>query len=255
MLKTHNNNNHKSDSSMISKPSIAALGLGLALFSSTTLADISANISLASDYRFRGISQTGEELAVQGGFDWFHNSGFYAGSWASNVDFFPAGSPLDDGASIELDLWAGYTGSASDILSWDATLYYYQYPGDDIDQDFAELGLGLNYGPLRIAYWYADDYLGLDLNNQYLEANYSYELPQQFGLELHLGSSFGEVYDDPATLGLEEYIDYSISLTRNIAGLDMKLSWMDTDIGNGFSVNSGHLANQDALVFSVRKTF
>lgn len=235
--------------------SMVLAGACMLAASSAAQADFGANVSLTSDYRYRGISQSNEEVAVQGGIDWFNDAGFYASVWASNVDFFPTGSSLDDGASVEFDVWAGYAGAINDDLSYDATVYYYTYPGDDIDQDFAEIGLGLNYGSFRVGYWYADDYLGLGMNNQYLEANYTAALPNDFGLEFHVGSSFGEVYDDPSLLGLEEYIDYSVSLTKSVADFDLKLSYIDTDISDAYSIESGHLANQDTLVFTVKKAF
>ena len=47
---------------------------------------LSGNVSMASDYLFRGISQTGGDAAIQGGLDYSHSSGFYLGTWGSNVD-------------------------------------------------------------------------------------------------------------------------------------------------------------------------
>lgn len=218
-------------------------------------ADIGTNLTLTSDYRYRGISQSNEDIAIQGGIDWFNDTGFYASAWASNVDFFATGNPYDDNASVEFDVWTGYAGNITDEFSYDATLYYYSYPGDDIDQNFTELGLGLNYAGFRLGYSYADDYLNLGLNNQYLEANYSTELTAGLNLSLHLGKSFGEVYNNTATLGLNEYMDYSISLSKTFNDLDFSLTYMDTDITKTFAVNSGHLANQDAVVFSINRTF
>ena len=62
-----------------------------------------ANVSLVSDYRFRGVSQTFKQPAIQGGFDYVHSSGFYVGNWNSNV----SGNSFTDG-SIEMDLYGGY---------------------------------------------------------------------------------------------------------------------------------------------------
>ncbi len=73
----------------------------------TAQAEISGNVSMASDYIFRGVSQTDNQMAVQGGFDYEHESGAYIGTWASNVDsnFFDNHTDPE----IELDLYAGYS--------------------------------------------------------------------------------------------------------------------------------------------------
>ena len=231
------------------------LGAGLAVSSVQAFADISANVSLTSDYRFRGISQSAEDFAIQGGIDWFNDAGFFAGAWASNVDFYATGDSLDDGASVELDLYAGYAGAINDDVAYDVTVYRYLYPGDDVSQDYNEIAFGVDYGPVRVAYWYADDYLNLGESTQYLELNYAMELPQEFGLNFHVGHSFGDAYDDPSLLGLDDYTDYSISLTKTWAELDFELAYMDTDIDSAYEVESDHLANQDTFVLTVSKSF
>ncbi|MBY4678471.1 TorF family putative porin [Marinobacterium arenosum] len=238
---------------MIKKMVPAVLATGLALSSSFVAADVSGNVALTSDYRFRGVSQSAEDFALQGGLDWFNDAGFFAGAWGSNVDFYPTGDALDDGASAELDIYAGYAGAINDQISYDITLYRYLYPGDDIDQDYNEIAVGLDWGPVRLGYAYADDYLQLGEAYQYAEANYSLELPQEFGLKFHAGYSFGDVFDDPDMLGLEEYADYSISLSKSWAGIDFELAYMDTDLSGDFAIDSDHLANQDAVVLTLSK--
>lgn len=76
----------------------------LQMTSSLVSADVSTNIAVVSNYLFRGVTQTDGSPAVQGGIDFEHASGFYAGTWASNVDF-------GDEISYELDLYAGFAGS------------------------------------------------------------------------------------------------------------------------------------------------
>ena len=93
----------------------------------------SANAALASEYVFRGVSQTSEGLAIQGGFDATCGS-FYAGVWASSLDWGPALTPGADGdfntaswASIELDSYAGFKGKLG-RFAWDLGVIYYAYP-------------------------------------------------------------------------------------------------------------------------------
>ena len=90
----------------------------------------SANVGIYSDYIFRGYTQTQGQPALQGGFDMSHASGFYAGTWASNVDWTTAGGYMKDN-SIEIDLYAGYATEVSG-LGVDAGLLQFIYPGDDI---------------------------------------------------------------------------------------------------------------------------
>ena len=109
---------------MIKKTLIAT---ALLASSSAALAEISANVTLASDYVFRGVSQTDNQMAIQGGFDWGHDSGFYVGTWASNVDSQFFGGATDP--QIELDLYLGYANEFSNGLGYDLGYLRYQYPG------------------------------------------------------------------------------------------------------------------------------
>ena len=88
--------------------------------------EVSANVALTTDYRFRGVSFSDEDIAIQGGFDLAHESGFYVGTWASS---------LEDSAlygNSEVDIYAGWSGEVSPGFSIDAGVLYYIYPnGDD----------------------------------------------------------------------------------------------------------------------------
>ncbi|GEK48503.1 TorF family putative porin [Bisbaumannia pacifica] len=233
----------------------AILLLSTALVAPLAQAEITGNVTLTSDYRVKGISQTGENPAIQGGFDYAHDAGFFAGAWASSVDFFEAGDSWDNDESIEIDLYAGYFGLLGDHASYDVTLYRYFYPGAIDNIDYNELILGADIGPLRLAYGYANDYIDLGEDYHYVEANYGLELPAEFGLELHLGYSFGGFFDDPAAAGLEEYLDYGLTLSRSLAGVDLSLAYLDTDIDAPYAIHGDYLANQEAWVVSLSKGF
>jgi uncharacterized protein (TIGR02001 family) len=112
------------------------------------MADVAANVGVVTNYIWRGVSQTSDGPAVQGGVDWEHESGFYLGTWMSNVDF----GGLADNNEVELDLYGGYGGTVGEV-DWDAGLIYYAYPLTD-DVNFLEiygagtwkwLSFGLNY--------------------------------------------------------------------------------------------------------------
>ena len=87
------------------------------------------NLGLVSDYRFRGISQTFKQPAIQGGFDYAHSSGFYVGNWNSSISWLEdANSSVS--APVEMDFYGGWKGSWGD---WgvDVGGIYYYYPGTD----------------------------------------------------------------------------------------------------------------------------
>lgn len=106
---------------------------------------LSANVSLTSDYVFRGISQSGGDPAIQGGFDYGHSSGVYLGTWGSNVSWIKDYQGYQNG-SLEVDLYGGYRGSAGDV-SYDVGVIGYMYPGNkagvtnaDTTEVYASLG-------------------------------------------------------------------------------------------------------------------
>mgnify|MGYP006279613339 FL=1 len=100
----------------------ALLGASLSALAADP-APFTGNITLASDYKFRGFSQTNFKPALQGGFDYTDKSGFYVGNWNSNVE-----QSLYNGASLEMDVYGGYKGTAG-ALSYDLGAIYYAYPG------------------------------------------------------------------------------------------------------------------------------
>src|SRR5690606_30975216 len=87
----------------------------------------SANVSIVSDYKFRGLSQTNAEPALQGGFDYAHASGLYLGTWASSISWLSDGQ-ADVSSSLEWDFYGGYSGTSGEF-GYDFGLLYYYYPG------------------------------------------------------------------------------------------------------------------------------
>src|SRR5688572_31801626 len=89
---------------------------------------VTGNVGLFSQYIFRGLTQTNEEPAIQGGFDYSHSSGFYVGTWGSNVSWLQDGGSYRAGGSLELDIYGGFKGSIGKTdLGYDVGLLYYWY--------------------------------------------------------------------------------------------------------------------------------
>ena len=104
------------------KSFILAAAVAASLTSGAAFADLSANAAFTSNYIWRGITQTNDQAAAQGGIDWSDDSGLYAGTWVSNVAF---GSV--NGGGYEMDVYAGFGGEAGDI-GYDIGVISYQYP-------------------------------------------------------------------------------------------------------------------------------
>jgi len=210
---------------------------------------LSANVAIVSDYAFRGISQTDQRPALQGGFDYAHDSGVYAGLWASNVSWLH-----DLGAkksSLEIDVYAGYAGEIGEI-GYDVGLLQYYYPGSYGGQYRAE---GLKK-PHTL-----EGYAGLSW--QFVSFKWSHAFTNLFGAPKSRGSQYYDLtLAYPVIDGLtldghvgyqkirrgDDYTDWKLGLTKRYAGFDFGLHYVDTDIKNESLADS-------RFMVSVAKTF
>ena len=233
--------------------------LGLIIGAPQAIAEISGNATIASDYVFRGVSQSAENLAIQVGLDYSHESGFYAGTWGSNVDFYAAQEAGDNDESVELDFYLGFAGSFGESgVDYDASYLYYTYPGSISSISYGEFVFGLSYQDLSLQYAYSSDLFATDATGQYISAAYDFTLPQDITLSLQAGYSFGNAFDsniDNSATGLPEYSDFSISLAKTLNGFDLSLSYIDTDISGDFVIKQDHLANDGRLIVTIAKSF
>jgi uncharacterized protein (TIGR02001 family) len=122
------------------------LALMMAAGVTAAQAQVTGNLGLTSDYRFRGVSQTQNAPAVQGGLDYAHKNGFYVGNWNSSV----SSQVYTSGAGLESDLYAGYKKEISKGITIDIGTYNYFYPrattsaatGSNFDTYEGFVGLG-----------------------------------------------------------------------------------------------------------------
>lgn len=226
--------------------SVNVLAPALMLLAGAANAQVSATVTLASDYDFRGISQSATDPALQASLDYATDNGWYAGAWASNVDF-------GDDTDYEINLYTGFAGGDEDGLFWDAGLIYYAFP-DSSEYDFPEIYAGIGYGWLDGKLWYAQDYGGDETDGDtsafYLEGNATFALPRDFSLQLHVGLSTGDYWDD--AFG-DDLIDYSIGVGYTRGNFEFALKYIDaeTDIVERGDV----LNNEGRVVFAVSTTF
>src|SRR5215471_4995759 len=120
---------------------------------------ITGNVGFYSQYIFRGLTQTNREPALQGGFDYSHASGFYVGTWASNISWLRDNSTYSGGGSLEWDFYGGYKWAFAPDWTLDLGTLYYWYPGDTvpgaIKGDAWEVYAGLSWKWLSAKYSYA----------------------------------------------------------------------------------------------------
>lgn len=237
-----------------------AIASSLLVLTATAVAEdkspVTANVALTTNYVWRGVSQTAEEMAIQGGFDYAHASGFYLGVWGSNVNFGNDAitSSLGDGASMELDVYGGYKFTAA-AVNWDVGVLRYMYPGADssLKYDFTELYVGGGYGPFSLKYSRASDYQGnlTTKSGSYIDAALNFELPQGFGLGLHVGKSSGEGVQD--AFG-KKYTDYKVSLSKTVGGIGLGLAFTDTNMSGAQEIKKGVSANDGQWMLTVSKS-
>ncbi len=230
---------------------------------------ITGNLALTSNYVFRGISQTFDDPAIQGGIDYAHASGFYLGTWASNVT-----SASYTSASMEWDFYGGYNGKVNDDFSYNVGLLEYYYPGGKSNTtpsekyNTLEAYAGVTYKFFNVKYSHTlTDYFGVNQNNPatgatangdskgsgYLEANATFELPQSIVLGLHVGHQRVENY------GILDYTDYKLGLSKEFSGFNFGLAYTNTNAKSGpYTITKG-TATEDisdgSFILSVGKTF
>lgn len=187
-------------------------------------------VTLVSEYSFRGVAQSDEGPALQGGVDWSHDSGFYVGAWASTVDFNDG-----DEANIELDLFAGYSFNPIENVTLDVGGLYYAYPGarSNLNYDFYEVygSAAYDFGvaSVKASAAYTPENFGKSGDAQYYSLNGEVPLPHDFTLSAHVGRQY---IDDEATFGLPDYTDWGISLQWQYGDVALNVSYIDTSLSS-----------------------
>jgi uncharacterized protein (TIGR02001 family) len=236
---------------------VCALGMA-SMIAGTAQAGISGTVTATSDYDFRGISQSGTDVALQGSLDWAHDSGFYLGAWGSNVDFSSEGA--DFGEDIEVDLYTGFSKSLESGFSWNAGFIYYlypgaEYPGTSTKLDYWEVSLGGGFKDFAAKFWYSDnfgnfeDVSGTSADAWYAEVNYTIKLPQDFAIGLHAGHSDGDYWGD------FDYQDYAVSISKALGHFNLMLKYVYPDVADGAEITADQFNNEDRVLLNVATTF
>jgi uncharacterized protein (TIGR02001 family) len=225
------------------KKAILSTAVVAAIFAGSALADehlaafnINAEVALTTDYRFRGISQTDEEAAVQGGFTVDHKTGVYGGVWASSMQ-----------SGSEVDYFAGYNFDLAS-LNIGAEYRYYDYTGDyAVDPDYDEWSLTASAMGASVGVIYSEDYSGS--GSEYIRYGVAYTVPVG-PVSFHAHAGLND-FDQPYFAdGEDQYVDYEIAAMVDVAdNVTVKAAWVGTDLEKA-SVGGLDLA-EDAFILSV----
>lgn len=231
----------------------------LVTFAAAALAPVAAsaadgfsfNAGAVTDYRYRGLSQSRLEPAVQGGAD-FTKGGFYAGTWASTIKWT---KDSGGGGDVEVDLYGGYKGSVNKDLSFDVGGLTYQYPDNGlgnvkgfVDATTYELYGALTFGPLTAKYSHSLRNLFGNpdsKNSGYLELSGSFEW-EGLSLVPHVGYQKVTNHSDLS------YTDYSFTVSKDFNGLVVSGAVIGTDID---PIVGGENIGKPTFVLGVKYNF
>ncbi|MBL1320982.1 MAG: hypothetical protein COA63_007980 [Methylophaga sp.] len=222
---------------------LAASSAAMAWESEDGAHSTSASVALGTDYMWRGYSQTTNDPAISGSFDYAHSSGFYIGTWASNVEF-------GDNASSEIDLYAGFGGDIGESgFSYDVGALRYYYAGENYDWNEYHVSAGYSFFSASINY--SNNVYDSSEKGIYYTLGFDYDLPMDIALSAGVG-----YYDyDKKVNGAgnpDSATDYHIGVSKELAGFGWDLTYIDSD-SDAEKIYSDSLTDS-RLVFTISKS-
>jgi uncharacterized protein (TIGR02001 family) len=221
---------------------------------------LTANLGITSNYIFRGVSQTQNKAAVQGGVDFGYN-GFYLGTWGSNVSWVQTGG-YKDNSSLEADFYGGYKNTFAEDFGYDLGVITYYYPGNKIEgattPDTTELYAGLSWKTLSLKYNYTvSDYFvgwtatdgGKTQGSYYLDLSGTYDIGDGWGVLGHAGYQSVKNNDDAS------YTDWKLGVTKDVGFGVFSLAYTDTNADRTTYTWNGQNVAGSKGILSFTKTF
>jgi uncharacterized protein (TIGR02001 family) len=212
---------------------------------------VSYNAALTSEYRYRGLSQSRFDPALQGGIDYSHSpTGFYVGTWLSTIKWV---KDLGGDGNIEWDIYGGKKGQITPDISYDVGGLYYWYPSNSLspNANTFELYGQLGYGPAYIKYSNSTTNLFGTANSKhsgYLDIGANVDLTSGFVLNLHAGRQSVRHNDSLS------YNDYKIGVTKDLGVCSVSLAYVKAST-SAYLAPDGKNLGRSAAVLSVSKTF
>jgi uncharacterized protein (TIGR02001 family) len=211
---------------------------------------LSFNASIITDYRYRGISQTRLQPAVQGGADYAAANGFYIGTWASTIKWV---KDAGGSSAIEFDFYGGYKTEVAKDLTVDVGVlkYYYSKNRLAVSADTFEIYGAVTFGPVTAKYSHSTSNLfgfADSKNSGYLDVSGNIDLGDGMTLTPHVGHQTVK-HNAGAS-----YTDYSITLAKDFSGLVLSGAIVDTN-AKGYLSPAGKDLGKTAIVIGLKKTF
>jgi uncharacterized protein (TIGR02001 family) len=225
---------------------------------------VTYNIGLTTNYLYRGITQTAASPALQGGLDYAHASGFYAGAWASSIKWIKEANS-GNSVPVEIDTYLGFKNSFATDFSYDVGFLRYNYPGTyatgQVKADTNEIYGLIGYKWLTAKYSSAlgDTFqVPSASGTSYLDISASYTVAD-IALGAHYGKQTykGSAADAYKTAGTDPtYTDYKLSASKDFSGNVIGLSYTSTNAKKGgfYTVNGKDLGKA-ALALSLTRSF
>ncbi len=261
-----------------SKIVLALLATSSAAFAQTAPAapEVTYNVGVVSQYRYRGIAQTHGDAALQGGVDYANANGFYAGAWGSTIKWIKDTESLNPGAGVkgkvELDLYAGYKGEVAGV-GYDVGYLRYEYlnntyerTGTYTNANTEEVYGALTVGVVTAKYSYSlGDLFGNKNSNgsTYVDLSATFDLGNGYTLVPHVGRQVIKNSNANGTTG--DYTDYALTLNKDLGnGLSASLSAITTNAegkatdgtaGGFYRSPKGYEMGKNALVAGIKYSF
>ena len=220
---------------------------------------ITGNFGIYSQYVFRGLTQTDRKPAFQGGFDVAHASGFYAGTWGSNISWLRDAGVVTHGGSVEWDFYGGYKYAVNEDVGLDAGVLYYYYPGSYVagatNPDTTELYVAGSWKWLSLKYSHAvSNTFGVadSRNSHYVDLSANYPITGQVALNAHVGRQTFAGDNNGDTL---DYTDWKLGFTWSVNGWNLGAHYTDTNAKDaGYTLAGRNIGKATGTVF-VQKVF
>lgn len=216
------------------------------------------NVAVTTDYRFRGLTQSRFDPALQAGVDFTHASGFYLGAWASSIKWIKDAGGNSDG---EIDLYGGYRGSISDI-GYDVGVVRYQYPSHRLatSPNTSEVYAALTYGIVTAKYSHTlTNAFGFaqSKNSGYLEAAATFDLGSGWTLVPHVGRQRIDGTVAAVSNSQFSYTDYALTLGKDFGnGIVATVAAVGTNAPlAAYAAPGARRQGRDGLVLGLKYNF
>ena len=237
-----------------------------------------ANVGLITDYVFRGISQTSHGAAIQGGIDYAHSSGFYAGVWGSNVSWiYDTAATTGGSPSMELDTYLGFKNAFAEDFSYDVGFVRYNYLGKyTAAAGYAKADTDEIYGALGYKWFTAKYSYGLGnfltvpgaAGTNYLELNASVPVADSgFTVAAHVGkqtykgagaAAAAAITTGAPGTGTPTYTDYKVGVTKDFSGYVLGLAYTNTNVSSFYTTpvaTTNSMLGKSAVALSLTHSF